>query len=208
MAIPKQFVQPWSTGASLIYAGFNNGGQAFGPFFFGTCEGYPKHERRTAYMPILNDFTGRQKPMDMSFQGMDATIALDMTVWDEGVAQMMEQAANLGPAASLATPGSYRFSDVGSLMGLEGFCCQLWIAFGNRLGASAKAAYSALPNGYHYLQCIPVGPTTDEEGAQGMIRSFQFYAWPKCNFQTLINTLFDFDMSAIQNVPINGPAAA
>lgn len=213
---PAGRVQPYSTGSSYLYIAFGGRGNTRGPYFFGTCEGYPKHERRMDWMQLMNDTSGRKKPMDMSFQGYDATISLDMTVWDDGIAQMLEQLPDMSGLTGTATPGSYFFSDVGTLMGFEQCACQLWIAYGNTAGIGGqapKAAYTGgkLPGGYRYYQCLPFAPITAEEGAQGEIKSVNFYAWPVANWQATpqpMCTLFDNNMNAIQNIPFNGPIAA
>lgn len=211
MATPAGRIQPFSTGASYVFVGFGN----VTPQTircFGTCEGYPKHERRPDYMQLMNDVSGRKKPMDMSFQGEDATISLNMTVWDEGIAQMIDQYADLSGVTGLATPGSYAFRDVGSLMGFEQFAMQVWIvySYGFAVSGTPKVAYASggLPAGYHYRQCIPFAPHGTEEGAQPMMRNINFYAWPLANFQASRFTLYDNDMSAVAGVAINGPLAA
>lgn len=215
MAIPAGRVQPFSTGASYVYLSFGAQPHSAGPYFFGTCEGYPKHERRPDYMQLMNDVSGRKKPMDMSFQGMDATISLTMTVWDEGIAQMLQQFADLSGLTGLATPGAYRFSDVGTLMGFEQYTVQIWIAYsyGTAIAGSAgtpKAAYTAggLPAGYHYWQGIPFAPDATEEGAQPLLRNINFYVWPWCNWHTQQFILYDFNMAPIAGVPLNGPVVA
>jgi hypothetical protein len=202
--IPRGSIQPYSTGASIVYVGFYNQGSFQGPYCFGTCEGYPRHERRPDYMQVMNDVSGRKKPLDMSYQGQDATISLDMTVWDEGVAQMLQQLPNMGNLAG--TPGTSRFVDRGALMGFEGNAACIWIAYGNKI--ATKAAYAGLPFGYRYPLCIPFAPDTTEEGAQALIRNMQFYAWEKHNFQAGTSTLYDNDMTAILGVPLNGPVVA
>lgn len=208
MASPAKSIQPFSTGASLVYLGFYNQGNFLGPYTFGTCEGYPRHERRPDFMQLMNDVSGRKKPMDMSYQGQDATISLDMTVWDEGLAQMLQQFPNMGNSSGQPgfNPGQSRFVDRGALMGFEGNACVVWIAYGARI--AGKAAYSILPAGYRYPLCIPFAPDTTEEGAQGMIRNIQFYAWEQHNFQTGISTLYDYNMSGIAGLALNGPVVA
>lgn len=209
MAAPTGSIQPYSTGASYVFVGFAGSVSPQKIRCLGTCEGYPKHERRVDYMQLMNDVSGRRKPMDMSFQGMDATISLDLTLWDEGCMQMLQQFAQLSGGSGLATPGAYQFSDVGSLMGFEQYSVSIWIQYLFRSAAGGpKAVYSALPAGYHYLQCVPFAPDTTEEGAQPMIRSVNFYAWPVCNFSNQQFTLYDNTMSAIQGVPVVGPIAA
>lgn len=212
MAGPANRVQPFSTGISLVYVSFGGPVTPQKIRFFGTCEGYPKHERRPDWMQVPNDVSGRRKPMDMSFQGEDATISLDMTVWDEGVAQMIDQFPDMSGSSGLATPGSWRFLDMGALMGFEQLAMSIWIVwtYGSTQIGGPKIAYTAggLPAGYHYLQCIPMGPQGTEEGAQGLIRNFNFYAWPVTNWQNYTQTLYDNSMAAIAGVTINGPLAA
>ena len=204
---PANLVQDFSTGASLVYLGV---GTNRSPVFFGTCEGFPKHERRPQFMELRNDLAGRRVPLDMSFQGGDATLSLDMTVWDEGVAKGLERWQDVwGGTSATNNPGQWRFVDVGALMGLEGLAIPIWIRYpfsGTRIsGGPIGSPSGQLPPGYHYFQGIPFPPQTNEEGAQPMVRSYSFYIWPLCNFQTQTFTLFDYDMSAIASAPINGP---
>lgn len=200
---PLNFVGPFSTGASLIYLQFG----ITAPVFFGTAEGYPRHERRAQYMPVKNDLSGRMLPLDMSYQGQDATLSLDMTVWDEGLAMRLHRLPDfVGVTGSPAVPGVWSFGDMGALMALEGMTCGIYIVYPF---ATFRAAYSSrLVAGYHYFQAIPFGPMSQEEGAQPMIRNFQFYMWPRCDFTTQTFSLFDNNILPTSGVVINGPQAA
>lgn len=209
MPSPLNLVRPYSTGASYIYLGLGN---SRAPLFFGTCEGYPKHERRPQFMPVRNDISGRNLSLDMSFQGEDATVSLDMTVWDEGMAQMLEHIPDVpGTTPNAGVPtGSWAFNDVGALMGLEELSIPIWIryTFGDVLGGANRFSGSAINPGYHYYQGIPFAPITDVNGAQGQVRQFMFYVWPRYNFNTQRATLFDQDMRDTVGVTIRGPTNA
>lgn len=205
LPLPRNFVQPFSTGASLVYLGMA-GGLAKLPMFFGTCEGFPKHQRVPEWQQIRNDVSGRRIPLDMSFQGETALVSLDMTVWDEGMAMRLERLPDMvGTSSSTFAPGSWGFNDVGVLVGLEAMAIPIWVRYPFAL---SRPACGGLVAGYHYYQAIPVSPITDENGAQGMMRSFNFFVWPVVNFAQQTHRLFDNDMSLTLNVPINGPTAA
>ena len=188
--VPTGWVQPYTTGPTYVWLGVGAAGTAA---FFGTAEGYPRHERRPEYEQLMNDVGGRRKPVDMSWQGMDATLSLVMTVWDEGIAQILENLPRFELSSFSTPPGSWAFSDMGALMAFEGNAMQIWLAY----NFAAKTAYGPLPLGYHYLKAVPVN-LTDENGAQPMKRIFSFYIWPETDYNDGIQTLFDYN---VKNLP-------
>ena len=182
-------VQPYSTGATFVYLGLGSSGTAL---FFGTAEGYPKHERRADLEYLMNDVGGRKKPVDVSWQGMDASLSLVMTFWDEGMAQILENMPRFELAPTASPPGTWSFSDMGTLLGFEGYAIPIWL----RYNFAGKTAYANLPAGYHYLQSVPLN-LGDENGAAPMKRIFSFYMWPMTNYQVGTQTLFDYNCTGL-----------
>src|ERR1019366_8793304 len=81
---------------------------------------------------------------------------------------------------STSTAGSWAFTDVGSLMSLEGqaWVCWLVYSFGAPLGN--KGAYTGLGGflrpGRRYAQCVLWAPQVDETGSKPMKQHFMLYA--------------------------------
>lgn len=198
--LPTGRVQVYTTGTTFVYANVGNAGAVV---HLGTCEGYPKHERRVEYEQLMNDIGGRRKPIDMAFQGMDATITLDFTVWDEGALQCIENVPRFDLMPSGVPPGSWATTDLGALMGFEGFSIQVWLMY----NFANKPAYAALPRGYHYLNCVPIS-LGDQNGAQAMHRMHSFYVWPDTDYSLNppMQTLYDYDFTGVPN-PTNGPTS-
>lgn len=186
---PSGSVQPYSTGVTFVYLGVGSSGT---PAFFGTAESYPKHERRVDIEYLMNDVGGRKKPVDVSFQGMDASLSLTMTVWDEGVAQILENLPRFELSPNTSPPGTWSFADMGTLMAFEGYAIPIWLQY----NYAKKAAYSKLAPGYHYYNALPL-TLGDENGAAPMKRIFSFYVWPATNFSAKTQTLFDYNMTGL-----------
>lgn len=198
---PTGLPQEFSTGASWVYLGLGSGNA---PLYFGTCEGYPRDERKPEYEMLMNDLSGRKVPLDFCWQGETATISLVMTRWDEGMIRMLEAKPNpMGSALSglgASNPGTWNFTDVGALAMLEGLGVPLWIRYpfapvtvGG--GGGGRPAMGLLTPGYHYIQSIVWAPETAEVGAAPMKRHIQFFAWPYANYVAKTFTLYDYNMS-------------
>lgn len=189
----------YATGAVHVFVTANPGSPA--PVYFGTCERMPEDTRQPAYEMLFNDISGTQKPLDIAFQGEDATISLVMTRWSEAVAISLETKPALGAGQAARVPGSWLWEDVGTLMGLENAARQVWLV--NTFTALAnKPAYTANPagplfGGRRYLQCAVWAPESEEKGTAPMKRHFMLYAWPKVDSANRRFTLYDFNMTGI-----------
>ncbi len=173
--------QQWATGGIHVFAAPLSGGQ---PVYFGTAERYPEENRNPQYEALMNDISGTKVPLDFSWEGEDAQIALPMTRWNEQLALRMEAKPNPATTSIGGTqpsvPGSWFAGDVGSLMGFEGFAWQFWLVrtFGALLANKAAYVGNGLLPGRHYNQCLIWSPETEESGTAPMKRLFMLYAWP------------------------------
>ena len=186
--------QQWSTGAIHMFVAFN---PAFGlgstPYYLGTCETFPRDERRPEWEMVLNDVSGRKKPLDASFQGEDAVVSCVLTRWDASVMNDLEDL----PGSLTSVPGSYSFNDVGAMAMLEGLTSTVWLVrtFGSAL--ANKTAYGADIPGRRYLQCIVQAPITEEAGAQPEKKHVLFYSWPFADFVNYKFVIYDYNMVGI-----------
>lgn len=208
--MPLQF---WSTGAALIWVkygapGFTKPGFSglSGPQALGTAENFPRLEGRPGWYPVVNDITGPEKPADLSFAGQDAVAAFNLTMWDEAVAQDLE----VFPGPSSATigggvnaPGSWGWDDVGTLMVTEGHTFEAWVQF-LFPGSPKHLSMAALPSGYHLPCCTFLGPWSLEPGSKAAKRQMVWQALPQISVSAKSFTLYDYDMTAIQNLDIAG----
>lgn len=193
----------YSSGAIILFTGTGVGNA---PQLLGTCEGPPRMEVETSNGTISTDLTGPEIPLDFSFGGQMATISMVLTRWDNIVASRLE--TRPGPL-STNLPGFYNVSDVGTMIGLEGYAFPIWLRYLFASGGTSKAAYAAIPGGYHFLQCVGAGSWSIEGGAKPMKRQFIFRAWPMLsttlNGATTANptlNLYDNVMAAVSSLPI------
>lgn len=137
-------MQPYSTGAVTVFAGLasGTGGRSPGPltsanatagktpFVLGTCETAPDPDVVAEYAPIRNDLAGPTLPAFNMYVGQSGTLTLNMTMWNETVANRLRQFIDRG-SGSLA-PGTDRAIDRGTILELEGFAFPLWLRYERR----------------------------------------------------------------------------
>jgi hypothetical protein len=183
--------QQYATGSCHLWLRFADGG---GIQYFGTCESMPQDVRSPTYEMLMNDISGSQVPLDVAYQGEAAQISLTMTRWNETLAQSLET-----PPGPNSVPGSWSYSDVGTLMSLEDEWTEVWIGYTFGSALANKTVYTAngLRPGRHYLQSVLWSPQADETGTKPMKRHFMMYAFPYFDPTTKQFTLWDTDFSGI-----------
>lgn len=186
----------FASGSVQLYGKFIGGSV----FHIGTCEQMPQDSRSPAYEMLMNDISGSQVPLDMAFEGESAQIGMTLTWWDENAVNLMTAAPNN------TTPGSYSYSDVGTLMSIEEQTTELWLAYTfSSPNLAPKAVYTSngLIPGRHYVQAVLYSPQVDEVGTRPMKRHLMYFAWPKLNKTTKRFTLWDQEGFASLPNPFN-----
>ncbi len=208
--------QPYATGAVAIFVQTTT--QGAGPQLLGFGEQAPRLEVDSPYGRIMCDLTGDKIPFDFTFEGALATIGVNLTYWNNAIARRLERQPGPGDgnSAGTVTPGRWRQSDYGAILGLENWTFQLWLRFLFGSGPTAKPIYVSgdggvagglLPQGYRFPNCLFGGPWSWELGTKPATkRQFIFNGWPRVAPADVssdsIYTLYDNDMSAVANLPI------
>ncbi len=157
----------------------------------------------------MNDITGDQKPYDYLYEGTDAKVFGDLTVWNWGVLNaIMERAAPSLAIIGTPTDGLDAVGSIGTLMVTEGIAYQLWIHFpystgpGNNAATGAHAAYTTMVGGYRFLAAWLLGPDEIDPGTKANKIHVQFHC-QKTRVGTAGNMrLYDNVMTAL---PVTAP---
>lgn len=199
MATP---VQPFVTGPCHFFVGRTGekkglsptapAPSAFGPLYLGTAERTPSMTFLPGFFNVFNDFTGAAIPMDEGQSGEHGFESGVLTRWSEVAFQWLAAQPSFNQ-----TPGSWLFSDVGTLYLTEETVIDLWMLF----PYAQKPAYSSLPLGYHFPAAVPYGPRTrDQLGTIAGRIGLLFHSLPA--FSGGVFTHYDFDMTAVQGIPV------
>ncbi len=190
--------QQFATGSVHVFlAPPNRSQQKNTPVYFGTCESMPQDQRQPEYEMLWNDISGSKVPLDLAWEGESAQISLTMTRVDQVVVEYLQA----HPNTPTATPGSWAFEDVGSMMGLEGLAWECWLVytFGSAIAGKLTYTGAGLRPGRHYTQCVLWSPQSEETGTKPTKQHFMLFAWPKPNFGTKRFVLYDYDMTGISS---------
>lgn len=141
--------QLYCTGPAHVWLQISPGGA---PSYLGTCEESPDIEIRPEFEPVRNDIGGVKVPFDMSYQGEDALIVLDLNRWDEDVLRACQ--ALPGTSAGGNTRGQSGPLDVGTLMLTESKTIPVYIVF----PFNSKPAMARMPQGYRFFAAYNLGP--------------------------------------------------
>lgn len=186
----------YSSGPALMYIS-----TPVGYSFLGSAESAPDIELTGEFEPVYSDIAGSRLPMDRIFEGEEAVISAVLTWWDESTLN----AINTFGAALGSVDGRSFFHDTGTIMGQEGANFEFFVRF----PFAAKPAYSDMPAGYHFLSAMRIGGFRIEPGTKVNKRHLIIKAQRKLNpaigapgLNTEIFRLYDFDMSAVANIPI------
>jgi hypothetical protein len=156
--------QLFCTGPAHVHVGLPGG---FGSstatiIYLGTCEDSPRVTLRPMTAPVLNSITGGV-PMDLSFQGEEGFIGLDLTRWNQPVLDGIRSRATASSRPGVLLPGTWVPGDIGTLMITENAEIAVFLTF----PYAAKTAMLAggMPLGYRFPFCAPIGP--DDIGPLG-----------------------------------------
>lgn len=175
--------QLYCTGPAHVFVGFSNQTGVGTPLYLGTAEDAPEIELGPEFEPVMNDISGKKKPLDMQYQGEDALISVDLNRYNEATYALLAQRINSG-----APRGTDNALDIGSLAATEGLqlCCAILFPF------AAKPAMGAggMPPGYYFPAVVPIGPEKLTMGTKPKKVNVLLYAWPLYNFATGTFTLY------------------
>jgi hypothetical protein len=102
------------SGPNDIYIGFKSANGSLVTYsYFGTCEMVPNYEERKNFGSVMNALSGSILPFDELYQGSDWVVTMQLTRYDELVAQALKTAPF--PLVT-ATPGGDSRLSRGSLM--------------------------------------------------------------------------------------------
>jgi len=139
------------SGPNDIYIGFkSNNGQTVSYTYFGTCEMVPQYEEKKNFAPVMNALSGAMLPFNELYQGTDWAVSMNLTRYDELVAQALKTA----PFPLVAnTPGTDSYISRGSLM-YERFANEVVVV--NTFYGTANAVVNDLP-GYRFYVGLYMG---------------------------------------------------
>lgn len=190
-------MRPWVTGPVDIFVGLGSGG---GPLFLGHDERMLAPMIRPYYSPHYSSLGGEHIPMDMTYDGQDAMVSVNLTRFNEAVYLALASRAPGSRASPVVAPGVDLPGDLGSLVILEGVAFQLWLRF----PYSAKPAMAGMPAGYRFPKAYVAGPDTLGNLGTGTRRtSVQFHCLrettivPGAALGGVFHRCYDFNMSAL-----------
>lgn len=192
----------YSTGPALFYFDIGQG-----PKYFGTVEDAPLIELETRFKEIRNDLFGTELPADRSYQGQEGTISGNFNRFNFNLilAAMTRPFTTTNAAGGAAVEGSNVLGDYGSLMTQENLSFPLWVYFPRNVTPAMLLA--GLIPGYHFFSSFVLGPDRIKPGSGDYQQEVIFKAQRKVTIGTsAVNStlkLYDHDMSAVANLPIN-----
>lgn len=187
--------QLYTTGPAHIFVGVGTGTGGLDVAYLGTCENAPRVQLRPASKGVMNAISGTVVPHDKSFQGEEGFIGLDLTRWNQSVLNVVRGRA----VPSVGPPGAYLPGDYGTLMITEGRAMRVWMTFPYAAKAAFnQAASGAMPPGYRFLYCEPIGP--DDLGplsTEARVEHLMFHAIPGYLPEDGSLNLYDFDTTGL-----------
>lgn len=183
---------PYVTGPAAFYVAPNLAGT---PQLLGYCETAPRIRITPRYSPVMSDLAGDQIPADWLYQGADADILGDLTIWNWSVLELlMSRPSTTANSAGVDLEGA-----VGSLMVGEGFAKTLWVQF----PYASKTLFSGqMPAGYRFVATWLMGPDEFDMGTKANKVHVQFHA--ARTYKDGKWTLYDHDMTGIPLLPPTG----
>jgi hypothetical protein len=211
--------QPYVTGPVALWVAFYQGqivvtsqGTVFNvtvgqPQFLGHGEDAPEIDHRPQFEPVMCDLTGTRIPLDVADENEDAIVSVSLVRWNDPILRLLQ--ARPGPVAlagqGVARPplGGRRPGDIGTLYLNEGAAFMLWCYFPYQ----KKPVYGTEVPGYRYPGCYLRGPDAlRKNGTRARAVQSLFHALPVLvaqGNQTGGTMLYDNDMTAVENLPIN-----
>lgn len=185
--------QPYCTGPAHIFVGFparvtRSGATGASISYLGTCAQKPRIKIRKTYKDVPNDLFG-DVPMDKSYKGQDAFVGLDLTRWNEPVAQRID-------ALPGTTRGTEAYGDIGTLMVHEYATVVLYIQF----PYASKAAFNlgGMPVGYRF-PCAVKMDLEIEPGTDAKVKHYMFHCIRAFSLQgnNIAHILYDHNMTGL-----------
>lgn len=162
--------------------------------YLGTCESAPQIVWNSQFEPVMNDRGGSRLPYDMLYQGKDALIIGDLTVWNWVIWERIRSRPDFNEV-----PDINDAFDLGSLMLTEGKCYPVWLQY--PYAAKAAMAGGLMPPGRHFFACFLLGPDQENPGTKVNKVHFQFQAMRAWNPSTGGHGLGDTNMTGIPSIP-------
>lgn len=194
---------PYVTGPAAIFVGVS-GTTPVDPFvgatpvYLGHCESAPRIAWNPQFEPVMNDLAGSRLPYDMLYQGKDAMIIGDLTIWNWLIWDRVRSRPDFNDV-----PDTNDRFDLGSLMLTEGKCFPLWITY--PYVAKAAMAAGGMPAGRHFLATYLVGPDNEDPGTRVNKVHVQFHALRAWDPVTGGHKLSDANMTGVPAVPPTSP---
>lgn len=168
------------------------------PVYLGTCQAAPKIRWDPAFEPIMNDISGSRKPFDFIYEGMDAMVIGDLTVFNWAVWEQIKSLPNHANPAGTQLPG-----DIGTMMVTEGFAYPLWVHYPYATKAALAAA--GMPAGRRFVAAWLMGPIDEDPGTKQNTFHIQFYCAQAYDKTTGRFICSDATMTGIPSIPPVSP---
>lgn len=207
MGITFESAQPYVTGACHFFIGRGGVGPAtengespddnsFGPEYLGTAEFSPRIQIDKVWIPLFNDLGGPAVPFDLSYAGKQAFLAVDLTRWNSGVLQRIDNAPTF--FLPLATPGAGTddLDNVGTLVNTEGFNMTVWAVFPYK----KFPAYDTMLSGYRFPFTVGIQSDLNRLGTQPKRIHVNMHAIRAFDLDAKQFVCFDHDMSAVEGL--------
>lgn len=130
---------------SSIYPQQSVAGSGTGPFYLGTCVAAPEPEHTLSEIPILNDISGRNEPLQIVKDGENAVVMATMNRFDWLLLQSIRALAssntpNAAPlAGNLAAGSEAGFTRGTFVIGVTDFQLIVWWEYAGVAGAAGTA---------------------------------------------------------------------
>lgn len=194
----------WTTGEIVVYVGVLNSvpsvdsqGRAiatYTPRLLGTGKVPPEDTLNPAWAPLMMDGSGPSIPGDKIMAGAKAMTNIEVNKANLGTIEILQ---NLFPFN--LTPGSWNYEDVGTIMNQEGMSYPVWFLSLRRDVAAMKDNGMRAGIRYHGSTLVDC---TRRPGAKD--NSYHI-SWEHTAIRIPTQRkyrLFDFDMSAVENLAI------
>jgi hypothetical protein len=199
--------QLFTTGPILVFVASGDGQMT--PKYLGTCEGGVPIEFRHEWEGVRNDLGGTKLDFDRAYEGSSALITLNLTRWNMPVLQALIGMPNAsfrlktGPQVPPYQAGVNTIGDLGTLYFTELQAVCLWLQFGVKRSAARAGFYAPEEGGMRF----PVATLQSSSQPRSGTRARQY----NLVYQALRNylpnqgslVLYDEDMSAVANVPLD-----
>lgn len=181
-------------GAVHAFVSFTEASPGSDTAYLGTCEQMPQPQFLWEYDQDMNDLAARKTPLDETYAGMGAMVALDLTKWDETVLRRLKSPPFYGIADGTGFVGSDGITSRlarGSFSAQQGAGYTLWLVNDFWLAPQLGAPDDLNP-GYYFYLCRSIGYTQPKGGTMPAMRRIEISA---------LDTFFG-NATTISGVPI------